>query len=197
MSSGHRVPSATSAFSTRSQTSRLSPKSRCASKAIATWCRRRGAASVDRFLKAIDRLPRRTFVTTPSLRILIVEEELLIRWSIGEVLAEAGHLVVQTADARAALRELTARSGAFDVVLLDLNLPDCQDYGLCRKVRQLAPTAVLVVMTAYGTPELTAEGRRHGAFAVLHKPFDMGGVEPTLRAAYEAAAAARPQGTRS
>lgn len=125
-------------------------------------------------------------MTTPSLRILIVEDELLIRWSASETLADAGHLVTQAADAREAIGELTARSDAFDIVLLDLQLPDCEDYSLLRAIRRLAPRAVIVVMTAYGTVELAAEGLSLGASAMLDKPFDMGTLERTLQEAHHA-----------
>jgi DNA-binding NtrC family response regulator len=117
---------------------------------------------------------------TRSLRVLLVEDELLIRWSLSEILTDAGHLVVQAEDALGALRELAAADGRFDIVLLDMRLPDCEDFTLLRQIRQRAPAAAIVVMTAYGTPELVAQGLTLGAYAVLDKPFDIGIIESVL-----------------
>ncbi len=46
----------------------------------------------------------------------------------------------------------------FDVVVLDLRLPDVNDLSLVAKVRSLSPESRLIVMTAFGTPEVAAEG---------------------------------------
>lgn len=117
------------------------------------------------------------------LRVLVVEDELLIRWSIAEMLTEAGHEVVQASDAAGAVQELS-RGDEPDVVLLDLRLPDSSDLSLLSNVRRLSPRSAVVLMTAFGTPEVTAEALHLGAAEVMNKPFDIHLVEPTLRRAY-------------
>jgi DNA-binding response OmpR family regulator len=127
-------------------------------------------------------------VTPVSLRILVVDDELLIRWSVSEVLAASGHVVAEAgsaSEARGALRT----GEPFDVVLLDLRLPDCADFTLLSEIRRLAPAATIVVMTAYGSQEVTTEGLRLGARVVLDKPFDMATLEPALRMAHDGGAA--------
>ena len=119
------------------------------------------------------------------LRILVVEDELLIRWSIAETLTQAGHQVTQAADAAAAVHELSTGPSP-DVVLLDLRLPDSSDLGLMKNVKRLSPESAIVLMTAFGTPEVTTEALDLGAAAVMNKPFDIHTVEPTLRQAYTA-----------
>ena len=119
------------------------------------------------------------------LRVLVVEDELLIRWSIAEMLTQAGHQVVQAESAASAVRELTSGSNP-DVVLLDLRLPDSSDLSLLSNVRRLSPQSAVVLMTAFGTPEVTAEALLLGACEVMNKPFDIHVVEPTLRRAYTA-----------
>ena len=123
------------------------------------------------------------FVNREHLRVLVVEDELLIRWSIAETLTEAGHEVVQAADAASAVRELSHGNDP-DVVLLDLRLPDSSDLSLLSNVRRLSPRSAVVLMTAFGTPEVTAEALHLGASEVMSKPFDIHLVEPTLRRAY-------------
>jgi CheY-like chemotaxis protein len=129
--------------------------------------------------KVFGGFPEKTTVTCNPLRILLVEDELLLRWSISEVLTESGHVVMEAADAREALGKLTI-DHAFDVVFLDVRLPDCRDLTLLRQIRARAPNAHIIVMTAFGTPELTAEGLSLGAHAVLDKPFEIASLEPLL-----------------
>ena len=122
-------------------------------------------------------------VNDHHLRVLLVEDEFLIRWSIAEVLEHAGHQVVQTADAAETLQALSSGPPP-DVVLLDLRLPDARDFTLLERIRKIAPSAVVVMMTAHGTPEITAEAIRLGARRVMNKPFDMHAVEPALLEAF-------------
>lgn len=118
------------------------------------------------------------------LRILIVEDEPLIRWSIAETLAHGGHTVLEAGNARTAVRALNAASDPIDVVLLDYRLPDSSDLGLLADIRRLMPRSAVVMMTAYGTPEMTREALDLGAFRVLDKPFDMDRLESLVREAY-------------
>ena len=106
------------------------------------------------------------------LRILVVDDELLIRWSVSETLSAAGHSVMQASDGRSAIAALTSTDDV-DVVLLDYRLPDSDDLALLRKIQQAAPGAAVVMMTAYGTPETVRGALALGAHAVMSKPFDM------------------------
>lgn len=107
-----------------------------------------------------------------SQRALVVDDEALIRWSVAETLVGMGMKVQEASDAAGALRVIAA-SVPFDVVILDLRLPDMNDLSLLGRVRQLLPTALVVLMTAFGTPEVIAEATELGAFAVLNKPFEL------------------------
>lgn len=118
-------------------------------------------------------------VSVQPLRVLLVEDEFLIRWSLAEVLGQAGHLVVQASDAADALHALSGDPPP-DIVLLDLRLPDVADFSLLEAIRRDAPGATIVLMTAYGTPEIAADARRLGARLVLNKPFNMQSVERIL-----------------
>jgi two-component system, NtrC family, response regulator AtoC len=102
-------------------------------------------------------------------RALVVDDEALIRWSVAETLVTLDIEVEQAGDAVRAL-EAIAR-GPFDIVVLDLRLPDVSDLTLLRKVRQLLPDAFVLLMTAFGTPEIIAEAKALGAHGILSKPF--------------------------
>lgn len=109
----------------------------------------------------------------PSLRVLVVDDEALIRWSIVETLARAGHVVIEASDAATTVRRLTEEGDPVDVVLLDYRLPDSNGLDLVTGIRQRSPGSAVVLMTAYGTPEVIAEALDLGVHRVLSKPFDM------------------------
>ena len=76
-----------------------------------------------------------------ALRVLVVEDELLIRWSIAETLGHLGHTVVQAEDGATAIRTLQSDGTAPDAVVLDYRLPDSNDLTLLTTIRGLAPVA--------------------------------------------------------
>ena len=121
-----------------------------------------------------------TYVSTRPLRVLIVEDEPLIRWSIAETLALRGHTVLEAGDALSAVQTLTDEQEPVDVVLLDYRLPDSNDLGLLAEIRRVAPQSAVVLMTAFGTPEITRDALDLGAFGVVNKPFDMHAIEPMI-----------------
>jgi len=112
--------------------------------------------------------------------VLIVEDETLIRWSIAATLTQKGHTVMEAGSAAAAVETLSQASPPVDVVLLDIRLPDSSDLGLLADIRRITPQSAVLMMTAYGTPELTKKALALGARRVLNKPFDMHGLESLI-----------------
>jgi DNA-binding NtrC family response regulator len=114
------------------------------------------------------------------LRVLVVDDEPLIRWSIAETLGAVGHQVIEAQDAASALRALADAPGP-DLVLLDFRLPDSNDLGLLAEIRRIAPATPVIMMTAFGTPDVTAGALKLGASKVLNKPFNMHDLEGLVR----------------
>jgi DNA-binding NtrC family response regulator len=110
--------------------------------------------------------------STP-LRVLIVDDEPLISWSLAQTLGDAGNIVTEAATGAAAVRVLSESKEAIDVVLLDYRLPDVQDLSLLSKVRSLAPSSRVVLMSAFMTPEIVEHALALGAARVVTKPIDM------------------------
>lgn len=108
-------------------------------------------------------------------RALVVDDEPLIRWSVAEALTQAGLDVTQAADASSAINAVRTAEIPFDALVLDLRLPDVQDLSLLRALRELAPKAIVVLMTAYGTPDIIADATAMGA-TVIAKPFELDDV---------------------
>src|SRR5689334_23552592 len=96
------------------------------------------------------------------LQVLVVDDEPLIRWSIAETLASAGHRVSEAENAADALRALT-NSPRPDLVLLDFRLPDSNDLGLLTTIRRIAPETTVIMMTAFGRPEIISGALELGA----------------------------------
>jgi DNA-binding NtrC family response regulator len=109
------------------------------------------------------------------LRVLVVDDELLIRWSIAETLRSRSCQVVEAATAAEALQDVNV-GPPFDVVLLDYRLPDSNDLSLLADIRQLSPTSAVAMMTAYGSQAMQSAALDLGARLVLSKPFDMGAL---------------------
>jgi DNA-binding NtrC family response regulator len=107
---------------------------------------------------------------SPRLRVLVVDDEFLIRWSIAETLESAGHEVLQAETGRDALHMLTEPTVAIDAVVLDYRLPDSNDLALLAQIRQLAPERPVILMSAFGPREIAQGARALGAYDVLTKP---------------------------
>lgn len=125
-------------------------------------------------------MPVRTSVVSDSrgdagrgLRVLVVEDEFLIRWSVAETLAGAGHTVIEADSAASARSVLSAPNGRFDVVLLDYRLPDSNDLSLFSDVRRRWPHVPVILMSAHATPDVASAAVELGAYEIVHKPFEM------------------------
>jgi two-component system NtrC family response regulator len=105
--------------------------------------------------------------------VLVVDDEALIRWSLAETLGERGYAVTEAGDARMAVAAIETAAHPFDVVLLDYRLPDSADLRLLEKVRRLAPTSQVILITAHNSPELALGAAALGAYRVISKPFEV------------------------
>jgi DNA-binding NtrC family response regulator len=123
----------------------------------------------------VSMLSRTTHIAVaeaPRPRVLVVDDEPLIRWSLAEVLSENGYSVVEAGTGRAAIQE-AGLSDPFNVIVLDLRLPDTDSLSLLARLRELAPRARIIMMTAHGTDEVAEEAHARGAYGFVHKPFEM------------------------
>lgn len=136
--------------------------------------------SVDNFAPMMEKSPR--------LRVLVVDDEPLIRWSIAETLAQEGLEVGEAGNAEEALRHLSS-DPLPDVILLDFRLPDSNDLTLLETIRRMAPGTAVILMTAYGTPDMQVGALELGVHRVVGKPIEMRDLFSLVQEAYEA----RPQ----
>jgi DNA-binding NtrC family response regulator len=103
------------------------------------------------------------------MRILIVDDEASIRFSIAELLSSE-HSVTEAAHAPAALELLDAQP--FDLVISDLSMPAMTGMQLLEEVRARHPNVAFVLMTAFGDERLAVQALKNGAYDYMPKPFD-------------------------
>jgi DNA-binding NtrC family response regulator len=125
----------------------------------------------------------------PQARILVVDDEPLIRWSIAEALTDCGYAVVEAGTGRAAIQETSSGGRPFGVIVLDLRLPDSDNLSLLTRLQSLAPGARIILMTAHGTGEVADEARALGAFGFVNKPFEMSAMASLVTEASRASIA--------
>jgi DNA-binding NtrC family response regulator len=117
----------------------------------------------------------------PPPRVLIVDDEALLRWSLAEMLSGAGYQVVEARDGREARRAFTDAGHPIDAMLLDLKLPDATGLQLLQEARHRRLACPVVVMTAYGASDTVESAIESGALRVVSKPFDLEEILQLLR----------------
>lgn len=117
----------------------------------------------------------------PTLRVVVAEDEALIRLDLVEMLTEAGYNVVgQVGDGEAAI-ELTEREKP-DLVVMDVKMPKLDGISAAERIakQRIAP---VVILTAFSQRDLVERARDAGAMAYLTKPFTIEDLMPTIELA--------------
>ncbi len=122
-----------------------------------------------------------TPIPTPApapARILVVDDEKLIRWSISERLQRDGYQVLAAESGEQAL-ELIAASPP-DVMLLDVKLPGIDGVETLRQALGLHPELAVLMMSAHSTVDVAVEAMKHGAVDFLVKPFPLTALDAAV-----------------
>jgi len=109
--------------------------------------------------------------TGTALRILVVEDEPLVREVIGAYLEEDKHIVTLAENGRIGLERFAV--GAFDVVLTDRAMPEMNGDEFAREVRKLDPAQPVVLLTGFGDLMASAGEKPEGVDLVVGKPFNL------------------------
>jgi two-component system, NtrC family, response regulator AtoC len=116
-------------------------------------------------------------------RILIVDDEDLLRWSLRSELEKSGCLVDAAATAAAALE--MANRDTPDVVLLDSKLPDGDGLDVLRTLRKTMPRVPVVMLTGHASIGGAVEAIKEGAYDYRSKPFETEDLLQVIRRALE------------
>ncbi|WP_052078399.1 response regulator [Spirochaeta lutea] len=109
-----------------------------------------------------------------SKRILMIDDELPILEAFTTILADFGFEVNTCADAREGAD--TASAEFFDLVLVDLRMPDMDGAEVTRQIRQNQPETTILIITGYPSDPLIRQALDYGAVGVIKKPFDVGKI---------------------
>ncbi len=114
--------------------------------------------------------------------ILVVDDEASVRFTVQEILGEAGFAVVTAESAD----EASARLHEAALVVTDLMMPGRDGLDLLREIRARAPEIPVVIMTARGSERAAVDSLKAGAYDYLRKPFDLDELVAVVRRALEA-----------
>lgn len=103
-------------------------------------------------------------------RILIADDQEMMRDSLAATLARVGHEIVACADGALAASKLA--EGRFDLLITDLKMPKLTGIELLAESRKLRPDMPVVLMTAFATVQTAVEAMKLGAYDYIQKPFD-------------------------
>ena len=103
-------------------------------------------------------------------KILVVDDEQLIRWSLVEKLTEEGY---RTLEAETAKEALTRFDESVDLVLLDYRLPDSDGLSVLKELRRREPDTLVILLTAYSNVNTAVQVMKEGAYHYATKPFNL------------------------
>ncbi len=108
-------------------------------------------------------------MTDRPARILVVDDEKLIRWSVAERLQRGGYEVLSAESGEQALEMVGATPP--DLMLLDVRLPGIDGVQTLQRALALHPDVAVLMMSAHSTVDIAVEAMKHGAIDFLVKPF--------------------------
>lgn len=104
-------------------------------------------------------------------KILIVDDEDNITWSMEKYLAKEGYFIA-TADSAKKGAELL-NSSPFELVITDMKMPDVDGFQFLNWIKKNHPKSKVVIMTAFGSPSIRDEAKKIGAYRYFEKPVDL------------------------
>jgi two-component system, NtrC family, response regulator AtoC len=116
-------------------------------------------------------------------KILVVDDEQLIRWSLEQNLHKQGYEVLTAGTGEDAL--ILAREEMPDLMLLDIQLPGMNGIEVLEKVKEFEDDIIVIMVTALGILETAVKAMRLGAFDYINKPFNLDELSIIVKKALE------------
>lgn len=121
--------------------------------------------------------------STPARKILIVDDEEAVCWSLQRALTRLGHLVQTAGTAEKALAEVGRQRP--DVIVMDIRLPGMDGLTALARLRELASSVPVIIITAFGNLTTAVKALEGGAFDYLTKPFNLDQALATIARALD------------
>ena len=118
-----------------------------------------------------------------KVRILVVDDEHLIRWSLEQNLKKQGYDVLTAGSGEDALR--LVREEQPDLVLLDIQLPGISGMEVLEKIKEFDDEIIVIMVTAHGGLETAVNAMRVGAYDYINKPFNLDEMAVVIKKALE------------
>jgi DNA-binding NtrC family response regulator len=124
------------------------------------------------------------FKEVPEARILVVDDEYLIRWTLQKNLEKEGYEVILAETGEEALEKV--REEAPDLALVDIKLPGMDGYEVLEKALKIDQGIIPIMITAYDEVDKVVRAMKLGAFDYIAKPFDFSKVYLSIQKALDA-----------
>ena len=111
-------------------------------------------------------------------RVLVVDDDPLVREVISAYLSEDGYTVALAVNGREGLEKFSA--GEFDIVLTDRSMPEMEGDELAREIKKIRPSVPVVLVTGFGDIMAATGDKPEGVDVIMSKPFTMAGLQNTL-----------------
>ncbi|HUX05702.1 MAG TPA: sigma-54 dependent transcriptional regulator [Acidobacteriota bacterium] len=118
-----------------------------------------------------------------EIRILVVDDEMVVRDSLASWFEEEGYEVGTAASGKEALQRM--QEGSWDIGLLDIKMPGMDGLELQRKMKEIDPAVQIIIMTAYASVQTAVDALKDGAYDYIVKPFDPDQLVHIIRNATE------------
>jgi DNA-binding NtrC family response regulator len=105
-----------------------------------------------------------------SVSILVVDDELSVRDSLTKWFKEDGYRADSAADGTEALKKL--KPGVFDIIFLDIKLPGMDGMEVQQRIKEIDPSATIIMITAYASVDTAVKSLKEGAHDYVTKPVD-------------------------
>lgn len=104
-------------------------------------------------------------------KLLIVDDDVNFGYTLSKVLAKKGYETTTAKDGFRALELM--KENEFDTVLMDIKMPAMNGVETYKKIKEIRPSTVVIMMSAFSVEDLIREAVKEGAYAVIRKPFEI------------------------
>ncbi len=112
-------------------------------------------------------------------KIMVVDDDMALRVTLMDILEDEGFEVVGVSDGYEAVK--MASKEHFGLIFMDVRMPGIDGVETNRRIKEISPDSVIVMVTAFAGQELIEQALEEGAYAVLYKPFDFHQLTEVVR----------------